>query len=95
LLLAIALFSCAGKKAKTSIDNSATICFNGLYVSKKMDNENAGDDYRSFLKFYKNGTVISVSSSGTPEEVSRWFKQGHQMVSEGSISLMKTELVLR
>jgi len=37
LLLAFVFLFCAVKKAKTSVDNSATIRFDGLYASKKMD----------------------------------------------------------
>jgi hypothetical protein len=85
----ILFFSCSDKKEETTTDDNDTVTavrFDGVYSSKKMENDN-GDGYKYYLKFYKSGTVISVSSSGTAEEISKWFKPGHEMVSEGKYEI--------
>jgi hypothetical protein len=45
--------------------------FDGLYIAP-------GEGYTAYLRFYPDGEVISCSSTGTPEEVSRWFARGRQ-----------------
>lgn len=45
--------------------------FDGVYLAP-------GDGYTSYLRFYPDGEVISVSSTGTPEEVARWFARDRE-----------------
>jgi hypothetical protein len=43
--------------------------FDGMYQSEKED------EYWGYVRFYKDNTVITVSSTGNPAEVFRWFKK--------------------
>ena len=42
------------------------VLFDGLYQSK-------GENSSYYLRFYQDGTVPIVSSTGTPEQVAKWF----------------------
>jgi hypothetical protein len=65
----------------------STLKLNGLYESKKF--RLGGRGYSSHLRFYPDGLVLSVSSTGNPREVARWFSRdndeadlrGHYSVS--------------
>lgn len=46
----------------------------------------------SQLRFYENGDVISVGSSGTPEQVGQWFSRRHEGVLRGQYDQRGTEL---
>lgn len=48
----------------------------GLYVSQ------AGDSY-TYLRYYKDQTVIEVSSTGKPHQVAEWFDTGNRYVAKG------------
>lgn len=76
LLYSILLFGCNAK-------SKGPLRYDGIYATPTAQNEH-GDSYRRHLKFYDNGTVISVSSSGTPEQISKWFTKGHENVDEGN-----------
>jgi hypothetical protein len=61
------------------------ISYNGLYVAK-----NIGKDYSDYLRFYPDGVVISVVSTGTPRQVIRWFDKrtefkGHFVNFNGTV----------
>lgn len=43
--------------------------FDGVYQSEKVNN------YWRYARFYEDGTVIIVSSTGNPGEIIRWFKK--------------------
>ncbi|MHB8875144.1 MAG: hypothetical protein ACYC8T_15770 [Myxococcaceae bacterium] len=45
--------------------------FEGLYQSQPSSPK--GDPYWSYFRFYPDGTVRDVSSTGKPEEVARWI----------------------
>lgn len=47
----------------------------------------AGPTLYAYLRFYADGRVISVSSTGTPEQIARWFHYAHDSVSEGSYQI--------
>jgi hypothetical protein len=51
------------------VKTNAFINYNGIYQSEKVN------DYWGYLRFYDDGTVIAVSSTGTPKEISRWFNK--------------------
>jgi peptidyl-prolyl cis-trans isomerase B (cyclophilin B) len=44
------------------------IRFDGLYRCRRTD-------YSAYLRFYPDGVVISVSSTGEPEQVAKWFTE--------------------
>ena len=48
--------------------------FDGLYKY---------NDGYSYLRFYPSGLVIGVSSTGTPEQVARWFNESFNAASKG------------
>jgi hypothetical protein len=54
--------------------------FDGLYQSPVSD-------YFAYLRFYDDKKVISVSTSGTPEQIASWFNENHANVSIGTWSL--------
>ena len=53
--------------------------FDGLY-------QNGCENYFYYLRFFEDGQVVQVSSTGTPEEVSRWLKRGYER--SGTYALM-------
>jgi hypothetical protein len=51
--------------------------------------------YSSYLRFYADGTVIGVSTTGTPAQIARWFKapysnSGHYSISGSSLKFSLT-----
>jgi len=78
LALACFIFSCANDK-----DDAGPVHYDGIYQTKVLENEATGDTYRYFLRFYDDGTVVSVTSSGTAKDIKKWFKKGHENVNEG------------
>jgi len=50
----------------------AALRFDGVYQSEKMD------DCWSYLRFYPDHTVISVTSTGRPADLRRWFNKKEQ-----------------
>lgn len=47
-----------------------TVRVDGVYQSKKIS------DYYSYLRFYADGLVIGVSSTGLPVHIAKWFNRG-------------------
>lgn len=43
--------------------------------------------FRYYLRFYEDGTVISITTAGKPENLLRWFKKGHESVATGNYIL--------
>lgn len=60
--------------------------YNGLYVCEE---ENQSSRY---LRFYEDGTVLSVSSSGNPNQVILWFNKLHPNTSKGSYHFLSPNL---
>jgi hypothetical protein len=44
--------------------------FDGIYQHKEE-----GKPVSSYLRFYADGTALSTSSTGTPEQISKWFNR--------------------
>lgn len=84
-LAAFVFFSCSN-------GDSSPVRYDGIYQTKKMENQNTGDQYRMFLRFYEDGTVISVSSSGVADDIKGWFKKGHENVAEGEYEIEDDEI---
>lgn len=40
-------------------------------------------DFTKYLRFYRDGTVVSVSSTGTAKQISGWFTKENSTVSKG------------
>jgi hypothetical protein len=45
-----------------------------------------------YLRFYGDGTVVEVTSSGSPDEVARWFSRDHAGSSIGRIALDESQI---
>jgi len=54
------------------VKQQPAVRYDGLYQSEKKDNA------WYYLRFYKDGTVLSVTSIGTPAQVARWFNKQFQ-----------------
>jgi TIR domain len=48
-----------------------TVRLDGLYQSRRLSHQ--GADYTRYLRFYADGFVIAVSSTGSAAEVAPWF----------------------
>jgi hypothetical protein len=60
--------------ATPSIRSADTVLrYDGIYSSL---GEESGD-YWYYLRFFSDGTVITVSSTGQPEEFRKWFYKEH------------------
>jgi hypothetical protein len=55
--------------------------FNGVYQS-----ERTGHDW-SYLRFYRDGTVIHAVSTNEPSHLRRWFTKKHDAVGKGKVTL--------
>jgi hypothetical protein len=72
------------------------IRFDGLYASPPQTLEGDSLVFFGYLRFYADGMVIDCTSSGTPEQVIRWFDRdnpsqpfmlrGHYSLSDDEIS---------
>jgi hypothetical protein len=68
-----------------------TLRYDGLYMSAtKTDSE--GEHYWRYLRFYPDGGVITVSSTGKPEDLRPWFSKAHDAVSHGVVTLRGNEI---
>lgn len=78
------------KESLEESDNLSTfsiVRFNGLYQSEKID------DYWCYHRFYDDGTVFTVSSSGKPEDVIRWLtKENRAKYSSGTFLTVGREI---
>ena len=88
LLITIVMISCnSNDNKKANISSAPSVHFDGLYQSGVRTNEATGDKSTSYLRFYEDGSVINVSSSGTAEQVSKWFAKGNENVSQGTYTI--------
>lgn len=58
--------------------SAAIVRFDGIYYSR--DPQGRGDYY---LRFYADGTVVSVTSTGSPVQVASWLNPGNENVGKG------------
>jgi hypothetical protein len=59
---------------------------NGVYQCSEEDSDGTGP-YSNYLRFYRDGHVIEVSSTGTPAEIWRWFSRERKDLSHGTLAL--------
>jgi hypothetical protein len=60
------------------------ISFNGYYYHASADSINP---YKYFLRFYPDGTVITVTTAGKPENLKKWFTKDYKDVAKGKYVL--------
>jgi len=62
---------------KIKLIPSSRVRTDGLYVSDVLMAHQV--NYRKFVRFYSDGTVLHVSSTGKPTEIIKWFtREGNQ-----------------
>lgn len=83
---AVAIFL-AGCSNHEEAAETTGLQYDGMYSSTKRSNEETGDTYNSNLRFYKDGTVLSVSSDGTPAQLSSWFNKENDRLSRGTYKI--------
>jgi hypothetical protein len=63
--------------SKIKLIPSSSVRSDGLYISDVLISKKV--NYRKFFRFYSDGTVLHVSSTGKPSEIIKWFsKEGNQ-----------------
>jgi hypothetical protein len=65
--------------------------YNGLYVSDRIEH-GSKLNYRNYLRFYEDGTVVAVPSTGTPKQIARWFNKDNPNISIGNYQFDLTKL---
>jgi hypothetical protein len=70
----------------SNTENNTLIQYNGVYF-RSSGGIIASYSYSSYLRFYENGTVIEVSSTGTPEQIKSWFNSDNKNVSIGNYEI--------
>ena len=85
--LVIILFFVAACAAPVFASPQATLRYDGVYRSKRIA------DYWNYLRFYSDGTVIEVSSTGKPKDLRKWFsKDNASHPSIGKITIKGNHL---
>jgi hypothetical protein len=88
ILLATTLAFCnPDKKEDVKEDESSPIRFDGVYRTDLVTGKVEAEKMYYYLKFYEDGSVISVTSTGTVEQVSKWFNKNHEMVGKGKYDI--------
>jgi hypothetical protein len=62
-----------------AMSESSTVRYDGVYQGRKY-----GHGPYTYIRFYSDGTVITVSSTGRPEKIARWFFREFYAVSRGT-----------
>jgi hypothetical protein len=65
---------------------TSTIRVDGLYRSQRISDEE-GRWLWHYLRFFTDGTVIAVTSTGEPNQVFPWFRKEHRHVGVGRYAL--------
>jgi hypothetical protein len=76
--------------AHLSRPQRGALCPDGIYQSGKVSDEY--DSYWYYLRFYPDGTVISVSSTGQPDDLRSWFNLEMDDLSAGHVVLQGDHL---
>jgi hypothetical protein len=59
------------------VDNMKSLKFNGVYYNKFHYEEN-----HKYIRFYENGTVLTVTSNGTIRQIKEWFNIDNKNVGD-------------
>ncbi len=66
------------------------IRFDGVYRTDPIESPHG--IYRDYLRFYAEGEVLSVSSTGTPADLARWCVRENKSLAIGRYSLHGDEI---
>src|SRR5260221_13318679 len=73
--------------------------YEGVYVcSVEPDTSEDADtteSYWEYLRFYPDGQVISVASSGSSSDIQEWFNLSHNLVSKGQYKVTEDKIYFR
>jgi hypothetical protein len=67
----------------------------GLYWSSPADTSHGGRPLvisRRYLRFYADGTVLHVSSTGAPSDLRRWFSRGRSGLAVGRYVIERQQI---
>ena len=87
LILCICIYS-AILHAQRVNDASVSVRYDGLYFNH-FDDGTAGGEY---LRFYPDGTVVSVLSIGAPQKVALWLTREHPNAAKGTYKIQRTTI---
>jgi len=84
-LLAIMLTLGSGCVRSITQPLDATLKYDGVYMSSKEDSDD--ESSWTYLRFYPDGDVIAVGSTGQPEDIRKWFSKEHTDLSRGKVTV--------
>ena len=70
-----------------------TVRLDGLYQAKRE-----GEGYSKYLRFFADGSVIGVSSTGSAQEVSKWFTKEwavERFAAEGRFTISGAQITFQ
>lgn len=59
--------------------------YDGVYMSR-------ANDYYQYVRFYADGSLVEMSSSGKPQEIAKWFNSSSPNVSKGKYALNQASI---
>src|ERR1017187_6365813 len=83
-VLVLMAFGVACSKATVGTSDVRT---DGLYQAVF-----GGDNGYGYLRFFSDGSVLSVTSTGTPDQVAKWMKKGSDVVSNGKADIQGSNI---
>jgi hypothetical protein len=69
--------------ATAQVGTTPALRYDGIYQTMSYIDTADNDKSYNYLRFYPNGKVISVTSTGTALQVKRWFYLGRPNISTG------------
>jgi predicted 3-demethylubiquinone-9 3-methyltransferase (glyoxalase superfamily) len=77
VVIFFALLFCAKVNAQQKMS------YDGYYITQPDTNS----PFKYYLRFYPDGTVITVTTAGKPENLARWFTKDYKDVAKGKFEL--------
>lgn len=68
----------------TEVKAQLKMSYDGYYIYDQPDKNN---QFKYYLRFYPDGTVITVTTAGKPENLVRWFTKDYKDVAKGKFEL--------
>lgn len=83
-LLLMVLSACNNSGTKA---NSGPLNYDGVYQSQPKSETGISEKHFYYIRFYPDGKVCTVTSTGTPEQIKSWFNMQNQNVSKGTYQI--------